>query len=335
MSHLLILGGGIAGSSLAYLATQTGHAVTLVDAGFESSSSVPSALLNPVRGQGGQVVERGLEGMRFTWSLLENLERQGFAVPHARAGVLRPVPDQKTFERWQGRIPEDLPHRWLEVPDLMGQNVQGQNVQGQNVQGQNIQGHWFKVLEVSEGGWLDGNAFTRALREASGARVIRGMAEKWTSKSATLEDGTRLEADGVVWCGGSWGAARANLTSPHRRGSVLLLEKPLSKIPVSFGIYSAPSARGGVLGATYETPTSLWTPAGLPLKSLEWLLNKAAHTFETLEPEFRGLWTGSRLGGEILCGSRADGSFILSGLGSKGFLLGPLLAQDLLERMGI
>jgi glycine/D-amino acid oxidase-like deaminating enzyme len=330
MSQLLILGGGIAGSSLAYLAARAGHRVTLVDAGREASSSVPSALINPVRGQGGQVVERGLKGMRFTWSVLEDLEKQGFAVPHARAGVLRPVPDLKTFEKWQSRIPEDLPHHWLEVSDLAHYDARGQNLQGQN-----IKGHWFKVLEVSEGGWLDGNAFARSLREASGARVVKGIALEWTSQSVMLEDGTQLEADAVVWCGGSWGAARAGLSNPHRRGSVLLLEQPLSEIPVSFGIYSAPSAKGGVLGATYETPTPLWTPAGLPLKSLEWLLNKAAHTFQTLEPEFRGLWTGSRLGGEILCGPRADGSFILSGLGSKGFLLGPLLARDLLERMSL
>jgi len=318
MSELLILGGGIAGSSLAYLAARAGHVVTLLDAGQHASSSVPSALINPVRGQGGQVVARGLEGMDFTWALVDDLERMGFQVPHARDGVLRPVPDEKTFDKWQPRIPAELSHRWLEISGLTDQNLQN---------------HWYRVLEVTGGGWLDGAAFTRALREASGATIIHGMATQWTSRSATLEDGSIFEADRVVWCGGSWGAARAGLNAPHRRGSVLLLEHSLSQIPVSFGIYSAPSARGGVLGASYETPTEGWTPAGLPLKSLEWLLNKAAHTFERLTPEFRGLWTGSRLGGEILCGPRADGSFILSGLGSKGFLLGPLLARDLLERM--
>ncbi len=318
MSDLLILGGGIAGSSLAYLAARAGHSVTLLDAGRDASSSVPSALINPVRGQGGQTVERGLEGMDFTWNLVDELERAGFGVPHARAGVLRPVPDQKTFDKWQTRIPQELPHRWLETSDLDGQNLQS---------------HWHKVLEVSGGGWLDGAAFTRALREASGAALVRGIVTHWTAQTATLEEGTLLQANHVVWCGGSWGAARAGIQASHRRGSVLLLEHSLSSLPVSFGIYSAPSARGGVLGATYETPTLEWTPAGLPLKSLEWLLSKAAHTFERLEPEFRSLWTGSRLGGDMLCGSRADGSFILSGLGSKGFLLGPLLARDLLEQM--
>ena len=291
MSDLLILGGGIAGSSLAYLAARAGHTVTLLDAGKESSSSVPSALINPVRGQGGQSVPRGLEGMDFTWALVDDLERMGFSVPHARTGVLRPVPDEKTFDKWQARIPAELPHRWLETS---------------NVEGQNLQTHWFKVLEVMGGGWLDGAAFTRALRESSGARAVRGMATQWTATSATLEDSSTLTADQVVWCGGSWGAARAGLTAPHRRGSVLLLEHSLSPRPVSFGIYSAPSSKGGVLGATYETPTKTWTPAGLPLKSLEWLLTKAAHTFEQLEPEFRGLWTGSRLGGEMLCGPRAE-----------------------------
>ena len=318
MSDLLILGGGIAGSSLAYLAARAGHNITLVDAAQHASSSVPSALINPVRGQGGQSVPRGLEGMNFTWALVDDLEQRGFPVAHARAGVLRPVPDEKTFDKWQDRIPAELPHRWLETEALTDQNLKA---------------HWHRVLEVSGGGWLDGAAFTRALKEASGASVVRGVVTEWAATSATLEDGSTLTADRVVWCGGSWGATKAGLTAPHRRGSVLLLEQPLSQIPVSFGIYSAPSSRGGVLGATYETPTEEWTPAGLPLKSLEWLLGKAAHTFERLTPEFRGLWTGSRLGGELLCGPRADGSFILSGLGSKGFLLGPLLARDLLKQM--
>ncbi len=318
MSDLLILGGGISGSSLAYLAARAGHSVTLLDAGQHASSSVPSALINPVRGQGGQSVPRGLEGTNFTWALVDDLERMGFQVSHARTGVLRPVPDEKTFDKWQTRIPAELPHRWLETSDLTDQNLKA---------------HWYRVLEVSGGGWLDGATFTRALKEASGASVVRGIATQWTATSATLEDGSTLKADRVVWCGGSWGAARSGLTGSHRRGSVLLLEHSLNPRPVSFGIYSTPSARGGVIGATYETPTETWTPAGLPIKSLAWLLGKAAHTFERLEPEFRGLWTGSRLGGEILCGPRADGSFILSGLGSKGFLLGPLLARDLLEQM--
>lgn len=107
-----------------------------------------------------------------------------------------------------------------------------------------------------------------------------------------------------------------------------MLNDTLSPLPVSFGIYATPARKGGVLGSTFETPEDQCTPQGLPLKSLNWLLEKAHLTFRTLNPNFSGVWTGVRFSGATL----PEGLLTLTALGSKGFLLGPLLARDMVKQ---
>ncbi|GEM49809.1 NAD(P)/FAD-dependent oxidoreductase [Deinococcus cellulosilyticus] len=311
MKPLIIVGGGIAGSALAYFATKEGLETVLVDAGKHAASDVPSALINAVRGQNGHVVEGGLEGARFTFALLDELSAAGFEVPHSRAGIYRPVPDEKTFLKWMKNLPENYPHEWLEQAPAEV----------------HLQEHWYRVLYLPVGGWVDGQAFCAALRIASGARVIRQTAVSIVPDRVVLQDQTALEGT-VVFCGGSYGASQAGFAGTHRRGSLLLLQDTLSPLPVSFGIYATPARKGGVLGSTFETPEDRCSPQGLPLKSLNWLLEKARLTFRTLEPNFSGVWTGVRYSGATL----PEGLLTLTALGSKGFLLGPKLARDMVQQ---
>ena len=184
--RLLVIGGGIAGASAAYFAAQRGWAVTLLDAGEGRSSDVPAALLNPVRGQSGKVEAQALEGLRCTWALIRELEKNGHTVPHGQTGVLRPVPDEKTRHKWEANLPAELPHSWRGTD--------------------NLPAGWHRVLELPEGGWVSGAALVRALKVASGARLIRGRAAHLWAGGAVLEGGERLIADQVICCGGSFGA---------------------------------------------------------------------------------------------------------------------------------
>lgn len=310
---ILVVGGGIAGASVAYFAAQRGHTVTLVDAGNDRASDVPAALLNPVRGQSGKVEERSLEGLRCTWELIRELEQAGYSIPHGQTGVLRPVPDEKTQRKWATNLPADLPHTWREPSD--------------------IPSGWHSVLELPEGGWLSGSALVRALKAASGAQVIRGQALQVWAGGARLENGVTLNADQVIVCGGSAGAALSQPESAtHRAGSLLLLSRA-PRQPLSFGAYLSPAALGGVLGATFEAPAPTHTEAlalGLPLKSLDWLLTKGAALAELQGVSVTDRWTGVRLS-PLRCQAGSAGVWHLSGLGSKGFLLGPLLARELVK----
>ena len=306
MTRVLVIGGGVAGAAVTYWAAHLGARVTLLDAAEGRASEVPAALVNPVRGQNGTVGARAVEGMRETWRLVEALEGLGYAIPHGR-GLSRPVPDAATRERWATRLPPDLPHNWVDTAPGLAPG-------------------WSGALFLPEGGWLDGGALVRALTAASGAEVVRGRARAWDACGADLENG-RLTADLVVFCGGSRGADWAGEAATHRGGSLWLTEGAPAPIPLSYGAYASPAATGGVIGATFEAPSAHFNATPPPSLSLDWLAGKARKLLGEVPP-VTGTWSGSRLSG-LRCGRTPDGVWRLTGLGSKGFLLGPLLARHL------
>lgn len=309
--RVIVVGGGVAGASVAYFVARGGAQVTVVDAGVHAASHVPSALLNPVRGQSGQVDGRAPQGLALTWALVRELEAAGWPIPHGQEGVLRPVPDERTRAKFARNLPPALPHRWLtpgEVPVLLSPG-------------------WPHALLIAEGGWLDGAAFCAALLGASGAEVVPGRVTAWDARSVTLEGGFRLHGDAVVWCGGALGSGWAGEEGAQRAGTLLTLDRPVTALPVSFGAYLAPGAGGrGVLGATFEAPTRTWQEPTLPAGSLRWLLNRGDALADLRGVRVTGRWSGTRLSG-LVAGRQLDGVWRLSGLGSKGFLLGPLLAR--------
>ncbi|CAM3376433.1 FAD-dependent oxidoreductase [Deinococcus saxicola] len=315
VTHVLVIGGGIAGASVAYFLAKLGAHVTVIDAGIHAASSVPSALINPVRGQSGGVDARALDGMRLTWELVRELEAAGLPVPHGQSGMLRPVPDDRARARFERNLPPELPHRWLTRDGLPVP----------------LPPAWAHALWLPEGGWVDGAAFTRALLKASGAAVIRGQVSSWTAQSAKLReaDGPALASfHALIHCGGSIGSGWAGEDRTQRVGTLLTLDRAAADVPLSFGAYLAPSGAGGVLGATYETPAQGWQEPALPLASLGWLLAKGEALADLSGVNVTGRWTASRLSG-LKTGRDEDGVWHLSGLSSKGFLLGPLLAREL------
>ncbi|UQN07901.1 FAD-binding oxidoreductase [Deinococcus sp. QL22] len=317
MTDVLVIGAGVAGASVAYFLASAGARVTVLDAGFSTASTVPAALLNPVRGQSGAVDAGAVEGMALTWALVQALTDAGYDVPYGKTGVLRPVPDVRTRARFEKRLPADLAHNWLTPGDSPVPLSPG----------------WDAVLHLPAGGWLDGAAFTRALLAASAARVVRGRARKWNATSMDLDVGTRLEGGAVVWCGGSIGASWiganwAGHPATHRAGTMLLLSRSVCALPISFGAYLSPAASGGVLGATFEQPSPIWNAGPLPLGSLDWLLKKGEALADLSGVQVTGRWSASRLSG-LQVGQTPQGWWQLTGLGSKGFLLGPLWAREL------
>ena len=195
---------------------------------------------------------------------------------------------------------------------------------------------WHSVLELPGGGWVSGAALVRALVAASGARLIRGRAARVWAGGAVLEGGETINADQVICCGGSFGAGPFGVEAGvHRAGSLLLLDRAPPQ-PLSFGAYLSPAQVGGVLGATFEAPAASHAQAlalGLPLKSLDWLLAKGAALSNLRGVSVTGRWTGVRLS-PLRCGPDESGVWHLSGLGSKGFLLGPLLARGIAGKIG-
>lgn len=313
----MVIGAGIAGASVAYFLSRAGFSVTVVDAGVHAASHVPSALINPVRGQSGQVDARAIEGMHFTWNLIRELTTQGHDLPHGQNGVLRPMPDDRTRAKFERNLPAELKTEWLSSAATPEPLAPG----------------WAHILRLPEAGWVDGKALCQALLKASGAEVIQGKAGKWDATDVHLTaHRAPLPAHHIIFCGGSVGGTWAGEAATHRMGSMLLLDRAPTRQPLSFGAYVSPDARGGVLGGTFETPSPVWEEPCLPLASLEWLLGKGEALTDLQGVSVTGVWTGSRLSG-LKAGRQTDGTWRLSGLSSKGFLLGPLLASQLARQI--
>ncbi len=310
--EVLVVGAGIAGASAAYWAAQAGFAVTVVDSGEGTASHVPSALLNPVRGQSGRVPPRALKGLALTWALVEAVDTPACPVPHGRSGVVRPVPDAAAQQRFaRNLVGAEVPHEWRAPADFPA-----------------LAPGWHTALWLPEAGWLDGRVFCEALLAASGAQRLTGrVLEAAENGHIYLEDGRRLTAQAVIWCGGSVGARAGRGPQSCRAGTLLTLARMPGAVPLSFGAYLAPAQRGAVLGATFERPAPAWVPPAFPLASLAWLLEKGARLTPLGGLEVTGQWSGTRLSG-LRAGRAGAAQWELSGLGSKGFLLGPLLARD-------
>jgi len=328
MTTVLVVGGGIAGWSAAWFATRRGASVTLVDAGIDRASELPIALVNPVRGRQGRVVARGIAGMRATFALVDALVAEGHAVVHGR-GLFRPLPaGSADREAWASRLPDDLRWRWHdEAPDALGL-VDAP-----------------ATLEWPDAGWIAPRGLLDALARC-GARRVDGEAVRIDATSVELASGERLGADRVVWCGGAWGASRldrspvhgecANDDGHYRPGSLVVAPGALSAEALAFGLYAVPlDRRHGIdadamtiLGPTREASRPTYPEGEVPPEAVDALRTDIAAVLRA-PAALTPLWRGVRLS---RLSSRAQahlaGVDSITALGSRGYLMAPLLAAD-------
>jgi glycine/D-amino acid oxidase-like deaminating enzyme len=87
-----IVGGGVAGLSLARALARSGAAVTLHGSGAfgaDGASAVPVALLNPFRGRSGRARPDDLTALEVTWRWAAELRAEGLDPGAERSGVVR------------------------------------------------------------------------------------------------------------------------------------------------------------------------------------------------------------------------------------------------------
>jgi glycine/D-amino acid oxidase-like deaminating enzyme len=309
---LLIIGGGIAGVSAAYFAERSGRKATLIDANQHRASAVPTALINPVRGYQGKVMERGLEGARFSFALIEALIAAGYPIVHGR-GLWRPVPDESVRTLWQANLADVVPHQWhREVPAHLRLQA-------------SLQESPAGALYLPDSGWVETQMLLNALLAESSATYLQAEVSTINAalNSVVLKDGRSLRARQLLWCGGAWGAAQQAYTTSFRPGSLLMTSTRLSDEAVSYGLYGAPHAAGSVIGPTTEPITHTFDPGPSPPA---WLARteERAHEMFTTPFTVGQHWHGVRLEATAL----PPGLPHLTGLGSRGYLMAPLLAAQ-------
>lgn len=346
-ADVLVVGGGIAGRSAAWFASHAGHRVTVVDAGRHCASRVPVAMLNPLRGREGRVVPRGIVGMGATFALIDALGPARRHLVVAR-GVLRPVvdasPERRERTSWISRLPSTLAWSWHErVPNDAGLRIDA------------------PAIELHDAGAVDANAMLDALRATCAARWIEGevvdLVHDGDAHHATLMDGRRIAAGRMLWCGGAWGAARIDAArrrrgvsghedernAVYRPGSVAVFASTSRSGPkrtLACGLYAAPlgSARF-VFGPTHEASRARHAGCRAPrdgridASRVSSLRERAARWFGDPGAPLDG-WRGVRLE-RLSSGTTATlaGIPTLTALGSRGFLLAPLLAREWAARL--
>ncbi len=294
-----IVGQGLAGTCLAWRLHERAAPFRIVDRGEGGSSRVAAGLVNPVTGKNftpsWRIAEFLPEAVAFFRSIEDRLGRR---IWHPLP-VLRLAATEKEWRKIEGKLGEPDVAPWIgrvvDPPD-----------------------GWVGAVEVTGGGRLD----TRAFLDGSAAffrdRLSRGEAGGGDARP--------------VWCEGAAGLLAGRL-GPHRcaKGEILTLRAdwPEDAIRVGAGGWLVPLG-GGLFkcGATYEWARldASPTPEGRA-KVGEIARRLGGPAFERVAHEagVRPILRRS----QPLIGPLPGGGWAFNGLGSKGSLYAPGVAERL------
>lgn len=344
-ARVAIIGGGIAGASLAYAARRAGLDPTIIeaDAPAAGASGNPAGLIMPRLDLGDMPASRFfLLAYLHAIRLLSDLERPDIFSP---CGVLLGAEKAAQQERL-ARIAAAalLPDDWL-------QRTGG-------------------ALLLPQAGIVDPAAFARALIEDT--PVVKTRARRIEEGAQAVEtDAGRLDGFDAVVLANAYGAmtfAQARCL-PLARIAGQIDWFPDAEPPqraLAYGPYTAPTPAGGlVIGATYDRLEDGDTPAAsaaATIANIEAVRAFAPDIADRLDPArsrprasarcqtpdrlpvagplpdlgfYGGAYDGLRTGAvrEYPAGEMTRGVYALTGLGSRGLVTAPLAAEMLIAEM--
>lgn len=321
--RIAVIGGGIAGASLARAFRRLGVAPTLIEAEQPGSgaSGAPAALVTPW-------VDAGLSPTSVlaaqAFRRASTLYRSEVADGVIRTGVLRLSRDAKDMDRlvqiagqpvWAGGSLSDVDGPGIAVLIDEAQASPGLIVE---------EGLVIEPLRVLEA-WLEGVATVQG-------RVVR--IEPGAVPVVTLEDGRLLRFDAVVIAAG-WGAADLE-AGPLRpvRGQLAWGEGVEPKWGAVWGAgYAIPTRTGVLIGATHDRGR---TDVEVSSEDTSRLVDGLAKVRPALQAALPANTLSARVAIRAttpdhrpLCGPLGQGVWTLTGLGGRGFAWAPLLAEHL------
>lgn len=319
-SRVAIIGAGIAGASLKRAFDALGARTIMIDAGMPAASRAPAALVSP-RLDAGLGPAAALHAQAFARA------RELYGAALSRTGALQLAIGPKDARRFAAIAASDL----FETGEMT-------------------------VLDAAEVSRRLGEPAPAALAIAGAGMVAPDeVLDAWLSgppvraRIARLEpasgfwrllasDGALVAEAEVVCVASAMGSAELVDGLPLRpvRGQASLAAGETLAVPVLFGGYAGPASDGVMFGATHDRDqTSLYDRAGDHARNLQALgvglpglaaklagAPLTAHVgVRATTPDYQPL-AGPAPGGE-------DRLFVLTGLGSRGFVIAPLLAEHL------
>jgi tRNA 5-methylaminomethyl-2-thiouridine biosynthesis bifunctional protein len=323
--RLAVIGGGIAGASMARAARAEGLEVVILDEDRAPASGNPAALVTPALDAGGGP-RAALPAQAFTRAVA--LYGQSPETVIAR-GVLKLAVAPRDAERHAAVAAQDLfepeTMRVLEADEATARLGEAADAALDMVQALVVEPA--RVIEAWRGPVVPG-------------RVERLARENGAWRLYDADERLLAQVDAVVLAGGA-DQTRLWPQAPIRpvRGQATWTDRPASA-PAAFGGYAIPTRDGVLFGATHERDV-----VEVDARDADDRRNLA-----TLAKGLPGL--AARLEGAALQGraavrattadhlplagavpNGAEGLFVLGGLGGRGFCLAPLLAEHLTARI--
>lgn len=303
--HTLIVGGGIAGVSLAYALSRYPVQVTLLEAGYigkQGASSVPVALLNPNRGRTARAQPEDIQGLKAMWQLVSELKIQGFDAGVYPSGVLRIADSVKQAKQWQ----QLEAVRWLNPSQIPA----------------DYHGPYGGIL-VLAGGWLRPLILLDALRkaaEARGVRVIEQCSVRAINPPRVVSTQRDFRADAIIICTGAgetFGLAGLPKLD-YLAGDVIGLASAVDlPYPLAGAIYGSQTGRVVFVGGNHRAQTEADDAAARLQKAAAWFVP------ELLTAGVMSRWSGVRVkqpGNRPLVTQLAPGVWFFGALAGRGFL---------------
>lgn len=328
MKNTLIIGGGIAGSSLAIQLMKRGNGVTLLDRGTNHSSAVASGMVNPMVFRRMNLSWRVDEMLPYARDFYLELEDTLNAKFYNTLRIRRFFSSEQERSYWEKKQREAEYQKYLTFYDDFDEKVP-------------LAKSEFGSGIVKNAFWIRSKLFMEKmhlfLKEQKVLQYGQFEPAKFTLEELSYDGSTY---DSIVFCCGSDNDKipyfnRANIQ--HNRGQILHIEcSEISQHELwnRKGFILPVGGEKFMLGATYE-----WNEPSL---------NITAEAREKLEGVFKTITnasfkvTGQTVGMRPTVADRrpmmgkhpdAKGLFIFNGLGTKGYMLAPLLSLEMAQFM--
>lgn len=326
--HVAVIGAGIAGAAVARALIAEGARVTAIEAeqAGAGASGFPASLVTP-RLDAGDAFIAGFHA--------QALERAGSlyrALPDAvvAEGVLQLEQAPRDAARFDKIAAQPLwPKGAMQrlAPAACAERLGEPTTRGGLMMGQALAVRSSAILEP----WLAG-----AERITGRAAKLEATTGGWRVRGA--DGAVLIEADAVVLTAG-WGSARLapDLPLSPVAGQADWTRGTPPPLPVAWGGYAAPTGEGVLYGATHDrgeaAPETSDAASARNQATLGDALPGLAEIVRQTSAEARGRRVAERATTPDrlpLCGEwRETGLYALTGLGSRGFCVAPLLGEHL------
>lgn len=320
--HILIIGAGVAGCTLAYELSKRGAGVTLLEAGRlgqQGASAVPVALLNPNRGRTARASELDKAGLKAMHTLSTELNELELESGIHFSGVLRIASNEKQARKWR-KLSSAHPLDASDIPAPYHAPFGG--------------------IMVERGGWLEPSTFLGALIEAAKSRGLTLVEHCQVTKAMSKPDKLiahtsqgEFSADSAVLCIGASQTVEMELPYLERlAGDVIGLETNLYlPYPIAGAVYGAKNGDTVFMGGNHRPEHEEDPEAAQRLqKSSGWFI-KALQKAELVSQ-----WTGVRAKREDnqpLIRELEPKLWFYGALAGRGFLCSAYLSRQLAQRL--